>query len=212
MNNLFGRFFFVLAFSGFLMPQVRADVKLPSVFGSHMVLQRDQPLPIWGKAGAGEEVTVRLGANSAKTKADDRGAWKVTLPAMKADGKAHKLIIAGKNKIELDDILIGEVWIGSGQSNMEWSLTQSHDAKDAIPAADKPRIRLFQVPLVQSPKPASDVNAKWEVCTPKTVGRFSGVLYHFGLRLHKELDVPIGLINSSWGGSAIEPWTVTDKS
>jgi sialate O-acetylesterase len=213
MNHVFGRsIIFVLTLSALLVPQIRADVKLPSVFGRHMVLQRNQPLPIWGTASPGEDIGVQLGANSAKTKADDKGAWKVTLPAMKADGKAHTLIVVGKNKIELEDILIGEVWVGSGQSNMEWSLAQSHDAKEAIPAADKPRIRLFQVPLVQTPKPASDVKAKWEVCTPKTVGRFSGVLYHFGLRLHNELDVPIGLINSSWGGSPIEPWTVTDKS
>ena len=131
---------------------------------------------------------------------------------MKADGKEYKLTVTGKNKIELEDILIGEVWVGSGQSNMEWTLSRSHDAKEAIAAADQPKIRLFQVPLVQNKTPAADVKATWEVCTPKTVGRFSGVLYHFGLRLQKELNVPIGLINSSWGGSAIEPWTVGEKT
>lgn len=189
----------------------QADVKLPSILGSHMVLQRDKPLPIWGHAGPGEEVTVQLNDKSAKTKADEKGAWKVELPAMNADGKSHKLIVTGKNKIELDDILIGEVWIGSGQSNMEWPLSASHDAKEAIPAADQPKIRLFHVPKVQTPQPASDIKASWQVCTPKTVGSFSGVLYHFGLALQKELGVPIGLINSSWGGSPIEPWTVTEN-
>lgn len=193
------------------LPSAHADVKLPSVIGSHMVLQRDRPLPIWGKADAGEEVTVQLGEKTEKTKADDKGSWKVTLPAMTADGKALKLTVTGKNKIELEDILIGEVWVGSGQSNMEWSLAGSHDAKEAIPAADQPNIRLLQVPKVEAPKPADDVKAAWEVCSPKTVGRFSGVLYHFGLRLQKELGVPVGLINSSWGGSAIEPWTIKEK-
>ncbi len=198
--------------SAVFMQNARADVKLPNVLASHMVVQRDRPLPIWGTAAPGEEVTVQCGQNSEKTKADDKGNWKVMLPAMKADGKSHKLTISGKNEIVLDDILIGEVWIGSGQSNMEWSLNSSSDAKEAIPAADQPKIRLLQVPKVQAPKPAFDVNAKWEVCSPKTVGRFSGVLYHFGLRLQKDLDVPIGLINSSWGGSPIEPWTIDDKS
>jgi sialate O-acetylesterase len=190
----------------------RADVKLPSVIGSHMVLQRDRPLPIWGWANAGEEVTVTLDSGKASTKADDKGRWKVTLPAMKADGKAHTLTVAGTNKIVLEDILIGEVWLGSGQSNMEWSVNNSHGAKETIAAADQPTIRLFQVPLVQTKTPADDVKAVWEVCSPKTVGRFSGVLYHMGLRLSKELNVPIGLINSSWGGSAIEPWLVQEKS
>ena len=194
------------------LQRAHADVKLPSVFGSHMVLQRERPLPIWGSAAPGEEVTVTLDDKSEKTKADDKGDWKLTLPAMKADGKPHTLTVAGKNTIKLDDILIGEVWVGSGQSNMEWSLASSHDAKEAIPSADKPKIRLFQVPHVQTGTRRADVKATWEVCSPKTVGRFSGVLYHFGLRLHNELDVPVGLINSSWGGSPIEPWTVDEKS
>ncbi len=189
-----------------------ADVKVPSVIGSHMVLQRDRLLPIWGTADPGEEVTVQFGEKSEKTKADQAGKWKVTLPAMKANDTAQKLTISGKNKIELNDILIGEVWVGSGQSNMEMSLGSSHDAKEAIPAANQPNIRLFQVPRVAPAKPADDVKAAWAVCTPKTVGGFSGVLYHFGLRLQKELGVPVGLINSSWGGSPIEPWTVEGKA
>src|SRR5881392_2623741 len=104
-----------------LVPASRADVKLPSVLGSHMVLQRDKPLPIWGQADPGEEVTIQIDQESRSpvTKADEQGAWKVVLPAMKADGKSHKMVIQGKNKIELDDLLIGEVWIGAGQSNMD---------------------------------------------------------------------------------------------
>jgi len=190
---------------------VRADVRLPAVIGSQMVVQRDVPLPIWGWAEPGEEVTVTLGDNKATAKADADGDWRVTLKPVKADGKAHKLTVSGKNAIVLEDILIGEVWVGSGQSNMEWHLRNTQGAPEAIAAAKHPRIRLFHVPKVQKPQPDKDVNAAWMTCTPETVPTFSAVLYYFGLKLHEELDVPVGLINSSWGGSPIEPWTITDK-
>lgn len=189
-----------------------ADVKLPAVVGSHMVLQRDRPLPIWGWADPGEEVTVTLDTQKATAKADDKGRWKVTLEPVQADGKPHTMTVAGKNKIVLEDVLIGEVWIGSGQSNMQWSINQSQGTKEHTAAADKPLIRLFNVPLVQNGTPAEDVKTSWAVCSPKTIGSFSAVLYHFGARLQKELNVPIGLINSSWGGSRIEPWIVEEKS
>jgi sialate O-acetylesterase len=205
----------LLALSASLLPlcaaPARADVKLPSVIGSRMVLQRDAPLPIWGWADPGEEVTVALGSATASTRADDKGNWQVRLPAQKADGKAHTLTVSGKNKIELTGVLIGEVWVGSGQSNMEWPLIATHGAKEAIAAANHPNIRLFHVPKVQTKEPARDVKAEWKVCAPAAVPGFSAVLYYFGLRLHKELGVPVGLINSSWGGSPIEPWTVTTK-
>jgi sialate O-acetylesterase len=200
-----------------LAHDARADVKLPSVIGSHMVLQRDKPLPIWGWADPGEDVTVQLGENKASTKADAKGNWKVTLPSMKADGKEHTLTVTGNNnKIELKDILIGEVWIGSGQSNMQWSLAATHGAKEAIAAADHPQIRLFQVPLIKTSSPVRDVPfadtpITWKRCTPATVPDFSAVLYYFGQRLQKELQVPVGLINSSWGGSPIEQWTLGHK-
>ena len=206
----------VVAVLACLLPSaVFAKVSLPKVVGSHMVLQRDVPLVIWGWAEKGEGVTVALdGDNKAETKADDKGAWKVTLKAVKADGKAHKLVVTGKagegSKIELVDILIGDVWVGSGQSNMERYLRLTETADQAIKEANHPKIRLFHVPKVQAKAPARDVKAAWQVCSPKTVPNFSGVLYHFGTRLHKDLDVPMGLINSSWSGSAIEPWTIAD--
>ena len=190
---------------------VAADVKLPAVLGSHMVLQRNVPLPIWGTAKPGEKVVVNLDGNKAGTVADAKGLWKVTLKPMKADGKPKQLTVSGNNTVTLTDILIGEVWIGSGQSNMEYGLGGAHNAKTAVPAAKHPNIRLFHVPKVQSRAPAADVKATWKVCTPQTARRFSAVLYFFGARLHKDLDVPIGLVNSSWGGSPIEPWTITAK-
>ena len=192
-------------------PALRADVKLPSVLNSHMVLQRDMPIPVWGWADAGEKVTVSIDDASASATADADGEWKVSLPAMKADGNAHAMTVSGKNTITLDDILIGEVWVGSGQSNMEWSLANTHGSAEAIATAKHPNIRLFHVKKVQKPEPANDVEvtAHWAACTPETVPAFSGVLYYFGRKVHEEIDVPVGLINSSWGGSPIEPWTVT---
>jgi sialate O-acetylesterase len=190
---------------------LQADVKLPKIIDSHMVLQRDMPLPIWGWSEPGEEVTVQIGNYKKTAKADKDGNWKITLPAMKADGQTHTMTVKGKNQIELKDILIGEVWIGSGQSNMEWSVAGSQGAKEAIASARHPTIRLFHVPKVQTGAPGKDVNAVWNVGSPKTIPHFSAVLYYFGLRLEDELNVPIGLINSSWGGSPIEPWTVAGK-
>lgn len=191
---------------------LRAEVKLPAVVGSHMVLQRDKEVPIWGWADPGEEVTVEFADQKKSTRADDKGNWKVALDAMKANAKGQRLLVKGKNTIELTDILIGEVWIGSGQSNMEWSLAQSARPKETIAAANHPTIRLFHVPKVQAKTPQKDLKAEWKICTPESATRFSAVLYHYGVRLQKDLDVPMGLINSSWGGSPIEPWTVTDKT
>jgi len=194
-------------------PRLRADVKLPSVLNSHMVLQRGKPILVWGWADAGEKVTVSIGDASAKATADADGKWKVSLPAMKADGKAHTLTVAGNNTVTLDDILIGEVWVGSGQSNMQWAMTSTLGAAEAIAEAGNPDIRLFYVKRVEKPAPADDVEvtAHWGACTPQSVPAFSAALYYFGRKLQQELDVPVGLIHSSWGGSAIEPWTVTDS-
>ncbi|MBX9791846.1 MAG: sialate O-acetylesterase [Pirellulales bacterium] len=189
-----------------LASTARADVRLPAVIGDHMVLQRDAPLPIWGWADPGEEVTVTLGDAKSTAKADAAGKWRVTLPAIKS-GKGLEMSVAGKNTIKLADILVGEVWLGSGQSNMQWSVQLSSDAEKEIAAANYPEIRLFTVPMVPSGRPAENVNAQWVVCTPETIKNFSGVLFFFGRELHKELQVPLGLINTSWGGTRIEPWT-----
>jgi sialate O-acetylesterase len=203
----------LLAALAILTPRAAADVKLPTVLASHMVVQRDKPLSIWGWADPGEEVNVTFAGKSASAKADDKGNWKVTLPAFAADGgKAHELVVSGKNKLTLEDVLIGEVWVGSGQSNMEWNVASSTGGKEAIDAANHPKIRLYLVPKVQAKEPQKDIKAEWKVCSPKTLAPNSGVLYFFGLKLQKELDVPVGLISSSWGGSPIQPWTIDQKS
>lgn len=218
MKKCFSRCFaltpLLLAFS---MPlSAKADVTLPKVIGSHMVLQRDRPLPIWGWAEPGESVTVRFNGTTQAAKADPEGNWKVVLPAVKADGKAHRMTVSGKNKIELSDILIGEVWIGSGQSNMEMGISQCHHAKEEIAAAEYPQIRLLLVPRAAGGEPAKDFKGKWVHCTPKNLaaggwGGFSAALYFFGRKLHKELNVPVGLIESAWGGQPIERFIADGK-
>ena len=185
-----------------------AEVKLPAVLDSHMVIQRDEPVRIWGTAAAGEEISVHLGSETQKAITNDAGRWLVTLKPQKADGRARTITVKGTNQIELTDVLVGEVWIGSGQSNMEWQLRNTQDAAAAIEAATHPTIRLFHVPKKQMPAPADDVVAKWKDCTPESIPAFSAVLYYFGRELQNELGVPVGLINSSWGGSPIEPWTI----
>ncbi|HUW81342.1 MAG TPA: sialate O-acetylesterase [Phycisphaerae bacterium] len=183
-----------------------ADVTLPRVFGSHMVLQQQMSLPVWGWADPGEAVTVTLGDHSVRGQADDQGRWKVRLPELPAGGP-HEMTVSGKNTIRLTDVLVGEVWLCSGQSNMEWPVRQADDAEKEIAAADHSRIRLFQVRNTTSGLPLADVDAEWQVCTPETIRNFSAVGYYFGRALQQQLDVPIGLINSSWGGTMIEPWT-----
>jgi len=189
-----------------LAPCARADVTLPHVFGSHMVLQRDQAIPVWGWADAGEEVAVKLGDLPVATAtADATGAWRVDLPAQPAGGPLT-LTVTGANTLTLDDILIGDVWLCSGQSNMEWTVNGCTDAELARVEANYPGIRHIQVPKVPAGTPARDFEGAWQVCSPETVGGFTAVGYFFARHLHRELNVPIGLINSSWGGTAIDPW------
>jgi len=196
------------------VPQAGAAVTLPKVIGSHMVLQRDRPLPIWGWADPGEEVVVKLDEATVSTKADAQGNWKVVLPAVTADGKAHHMTVSGTNEIELENILIGDVWLGSGQSNMGMGIGACDKAKEEISAANYPKIRLFCIP----PPASKRAPGLWAECSPETVkagaygnwGGFSGVLYYFGQRLHKDLDVPVGLISSNKGGTSIESWTASE--
>jgi len=184
-----------------------ADVKLPHIFGDHMVFQQGVDLPIWGWADPGEPVTVRLGhADPVSTTTDSKGCWRVHLaPAL--PGNPLQLIVKGKNEIVLEDVLVGEVWVGSGQSNMAWLVKKSDNAEHEVQAASHPKIRFFTVPREPSAVPRSDVDSSWEICDPNTVGDFSACAYFFGREIHKELGVPVGLINSSWGGTRIEPWT-----
>jgi sialate O-acetylesterase len=187
-------------------PRASADVRLPHVLGSNMVLQRDVPLPVWGWADPGEAVTVKLGEHQVSTKADANGEWLVKLPAMPAGGP-YEMTVSGTNTIQLTDVLVGEVWFCSGQSNMEFGVGGVVNAEQEVAAADCPRIRLYHVPNVTGGVPRADVDAAWQPCRPDTVPGFSAVAYFFGRDLQRELDVPVGLIEAAWGGTRIEPWT-----
>ena len=202
---------FLLLFAGSL---VHSEVTLPNVIGNNMVLQRNMQVPIWGWASAGEEISVTLSTQaegveplfSTTATADAEGNWQVKLPAIAAGGP-YTLRVNGSNTIELTNVLFGEVWVCSGQSNMQWSVNASKDNEAEIAAAMYPKIRLFYVPRVPSGLPQQDVAADWYETTPETIPNFSAVAYYFGRKLYKNLDVPIGLINTSWGGTRIEPWT-----
>lgn len=185
---------------------MRGDVTLPRIFGNDMVLQREMPVKIWGWADPGEHVTLSFAGQKKTTQADENGDWTVTLDAMKTLKTPSTMTINGKNELVFKNILVGEVWLCSGQSNMDWPLGRSMNAKEEIAAADYPEIRHIKFPPVNDASPRRDVQARWKTCSPKTAGRFSGVAYFFARELFKKLDVPIGLINSSWGGTKIEPW------
>jgi len=185
---------------------VQADVRLPKIFGNHMVVQQQMPVKVWGWAEPGERVEVSLAGQTRAASADASGKWLVTLEPLPAGGP-HKLIVQANNRIELEDVLVGEVWIGSGQSNMQWPVRRSMNAEEEIANARWPKIRLFTVARRIAETPQEDCEGEWLICSPETVGEFSAVLYFFGRKLHQELGVPVGLINSSWGGTVAEAWT-----
>jgi sialate O-acetylesterase len=184
---------------------------LPKVFSSHMVLQREMPLTIWGWAQPNETVTVTLASATAQAQANERGEWKVVLPAMKAGGP-YTLKVTGSSSVEYEDVMIGEVWLCSGQSNMELGVGGARDAQKEIAEANNPGLRLLLVTRKWDPLPQTNIGGQWKVCSPETVaeggwGGFSAAAYYFGRELHQKLGVTIGLIDSSWGGTRIEPWT-----
>ncbi len=188
-----------------------SEVRLPQVFSSHMVLQQQKPVTVWGWAEPGESVAVELAGARQETKANGQGEWRVGLPAMKAGGP-YLLSVSGSNTVKLDDVLIGEVWLCSGQSNMEMGMGMIQNAKEEIAAANDPEMRLLLVPRNIATLPQKEVAASWKACTSQTVaeagwGGFSASAYFFGRELRRTLKVPVGLIESSWGGTRIEPWT-----
>ncbi len=183
-----------------------ADVTLPNVFGNSMVLQRDQQNAVWGKASPGEQVTVSIDSQRHTTTAAEDGTWRVMLEPLSL-GEARELVVAGKNEIRVTDVLVGEVWICSGQSNMAWKVNNSTDYGLEAAAAKFPAIRMINFPQVGSQESVwSHDNHSWMVCSPETVGNFSAVGYFFARQLHQTLDVPVGMINNAWGGSACEAW------
>ena len=190
----------------FVTASVQAEVKMPNIFGSNMVLQRDKNVPVWGWAAPNEKITVKFNGQTKETVATESGKWQVTLDPMTAGGP-FKLEVSGTNALAFDNVLVGEVWLCSGQSNMQMSVKSSLDSEKEIAAAQYPEIRIIQIPNVMNNLPQDNVNAAWKICSPETVPGFSAAAYFFGREIYKSLKIPVGLINSSWGGTRIEPWT-----
>ena len=180
---------------------------MPSVFGRHMVLQQEAKIPVWGWAAPDEKVTVTFGRTSAETVADASGNWRVALPPMPTNSQPLVLTVQGVNTLRFDDVLVGDVWVCSGQSNMGFNLKYAHNAAEELPKADDPQLRLFFVDQTTALEPQQDVKGRWAVCTPSSVGNFSAVGYFFGRDLRKHLQRPVGLIGTYWGGTKAESWT-----
>jgi len=184
-----------------------ANVRMPLIFSDGMVLQRDKQIPIWGFADANETVEIHFNKQIKKTTADTNGKWTVNLASEKAGGP-FELIIIGKNKITIKNVLVGEVWICSGQSNMEFQVYKTMNSEKEISSADYPMIRHFGVAQDLSGNPKEDLKqGKWEVANKQNVGNFTAVGYYFARELYSELKIPIGIINTSWGGTNVETWT-----
>lgn len=180
-----------------------AELKLASVFGDHAVLQREAVVPVWGMADAGAEVAVEFDGQKKTTKADATGKWMVKLDPLPASAVPRELKVSG---VVIKDVLVGEVWLCGGQSNMEWALSKCVGGPEAVERSANPLLRLCLVPHNSQTSPRSDVAAKWSVSAPDAVKNFSAVAYWFGSKLQKELGVPVGIINNSYGGTQIQAW------
>ncbi len=202
----YGKIFFVTGILCGVASSEETNPFLHSLFSDHMVIQRDRLVPVWGWTTPGQEVTVSLAGESATTEADEDGRWTVKLGPFAAGGP-HTLLVQGPQKTTIEDVLIGDVWICSGQSNMEWPVAAANNPQEEIAAADHPQIRLFSVPKRIAMEPLSTVDGRWQICSPSTVGGFSAVGYYFGRTLHDHISVPVGLIHTSWGGTVAEAWT-----
>ena len=203
--------FFLFLFIGLIgaigTGNAKAEVRLPAVFSEHMVLQQKQPIHIWGWADVNESVTVSIGNASKTGMPNETGRWQVELPALTASKVPMTITVKGKNTIEIKDVLVGEVWLCSGQSNMEWPVAACTNAQQEIADAKYPMIRHIKVPLVPSTTPLDNFQSAWQVCSPETAGNFTACGYFMARKIQQELDVPVGLLNSSWGGTRVEPWT-----
>ncbi|MEZ4776115.1 MAG: sialate O-acetylesterase [Bacteroidia bacterium] len=202
------RFLLITALCLFGLSSLSAKIRLPRIIADNMVLQRHQPVPIWGWANKNEKITVSFLHHTLTTKAGKDGKWRVDLPSLNAGGP-YEMVISGKDEtLTLKNVLVGEVWICSGQSNMEWPMSRTNDAEKEIRRANYPFIRLFNVKNNIQFSPVTDLNDEvWAECSPESVPGFSAVGYFFGRKIHLDLDVPVGLISTNWGGTNIETWT-----
>ncbi|MFT6809364.1 MAG: sialate O-acetylesterase [Saprospiraceae bacterium] len=201
------RFIYLFSFTIFLIGQsLQAQINMPSIFGDHMVLQQKQDNPVWGWANSGEKIAVSIDGQRHTTTADAKGNWRVQLKPIVVGGP-YKLHIEGENaQFYFEDVMVGEVWICSGQSNMEWPIQRTNSAELAMLTANHPNIRLISVPRVGTQEAQNDFEGEWTTASSESIKDFSAIGYFFGRRLSDALDVPIGLIDNAWGGSAAEAW------
>jgi sialate O-acetylesterase len=188
----------------------QADVKLPAIISDNMCLQANKALPIWGKADPGEQVTVTLGEQKQSATAGNDGKWMVMLHALPSGAGQWEMSVAGKNKLVVKNIVVGEVWVASGQSNMEFGFSGAHNHAEEQPKANYPKIRIFNLQKKVAFDPQWDCVGKWEECSPETVVHTSAVGYFFARDIHTKLGVPVGLIHTSWGGTPAQSWTSID--
>lgn len=193
----------------FRAADARAELKLPAVFSDHMVLQKDAAVPVWGWADPGESVSVSIAGQTKYAVADNSGQWSVKLDKLTANAPVT-LTVKGKNTIMIQDVLAGEVWLASGQSNMQLPVNDVWNAGQEKAAAHFPQIRMFTVEHHAAPTPQTNCGGQWVICSPETVGRFSAAAYFFARDLHQQLKAPVGMINASWGATPIETWTSLD--
>jgi sialate O-acetylesterase len=188
-----------------------ADVRLPKILTDNMVLQRDLPVRVWGWADAGEDVAVTLAGKSATTRANEKGQWSLELPAFKT-GENLELTVKGKNSLTLKNLVVGDIWVCSGQSNMEMDLGGCVGAAEDIKAADLPKIRRIKINHEQAAQPEMDAPTatQWQICSPDTAGGFTAVGFYFAREIQQKTGVPIGIVDANWGGTPIEPWVATE--
>lgn len=185
---------------------VSAEVTLAPLFRDHAVLQRDQPIPVWGQASAGENIVVEFRGQRCEASATESGRWQVQLAPLAASADPALLVVQGRNRVVVADVLVGDVWLASGQSNMEWRVDQAADAEREIAVADHPLIRHFDVPNLVATEPCTAAGGTWEKCTPQSVAKFSAVAYYFARQWRQATGVPVGIVNATWGGTPVESW------
>jgi sialate O-acetylesterase len=206
-NNWLGRYSIVLAGAFLALSPLYAEVKLPTFFADHMVLQRDMPVPVWGTAIPGESVTVTAGTGSATAQTGQDGTWIVRLAPMKASATPMELKVAGSNAITVHDVLVGDVWVCAGQSNMAVPMTEASTFKEEQPQADHPQLRGLFIPKTMALEPQSGSPSSWKLCSPETLKSFSAVAYYFGKEILEREKVPVGLIHSNLGATPAQAWT-----
>ncbi len=198
----------VVAFSVVCLavPAARAEVTLPAIISDNMVLQADAPCPVWGWAAPGEKVTVAIAGQSKTAAAGSDGRWQIALDPIPAGGPLEMMVTGPDNALAVSNILVGEVWLAGGQSNMQMRMREVTNAKEEVAAAGYPRIRLFTVPHIVSQTPERDVLGEWVECSPESIPGFPAVAYFFGRKIHEDLGTPVGLVNDCWSGSLCEAW------